>query len=151
MWEEAGGLFPRCFMEYLPIPEISLSESEAAREHGFKPPSLQIFVRIVLGRPTPIQSAVPSLALFFVIMTESVTVCSSGSYPKLDSFMCHASIGTSMLVRRRLCRGVCSAGLGVPSSFMEHLLIVIPEEDLRNPKVEWTNAASFHLLNCLRL
>lgn len=83
MWEEAGGLFPRCFMEYLPIPEISLSESEAAREHGFKPPSLQIFVRIVLGRPTPIQSAVPSLALFFVIMTETVTVCSSGSYPKL--------------------------------------------------------------------
>ena len=68
---------------YLPTPEISLSESEAAREHCLKPPSLQTFVRIVLGRPTPIESAVPSLALSVVGMTESVIVYSSGSYPSL--------------------------------------------------------------------
>lgn len=85
MWEEAGVPFPRCFVWSMPLPtpEISLSESEAAREHCLKPPSLQIFVKIVLGRPTPIQSAVPSLALSFVVMTGSTTVCSSGSHPSL--------------------------------------------------------------------
>lgn len=85
MWEEAGGLVPRCSMWTMPLPtpEISLSESEAAREHRFKPPSLQILVRTVLGRPTPIQSAVSSLALSFVVVTDSAIVCSSESHPSL--------------------------------------------------------------------
>lgn len=59
---EAGGLFPRGFMRRISLParETPLLGFEAAREHCFKPLTLQILVKIALGRRyTPIESAVP--------------------------------------------------------------------------------------------